>query len=130
MQNRISTPETIESSQESTPSSSVGLTFATAEMLTFPDINLDTTPSPQAEAVTKSRGGTVEYPETVVYNKARIVPLGVIIYTRNGRQRKTQGAGIILRLGRAQQAQRHILRSSHHAPLSKLFSEIQMPDER
>ncbi|KAK3946354.1 hypothetical protein QBC46DRAFT_369562 [Diplogelasinospora grovesii] len=38
------------------------------------------------EGVTKSNGGTLDYPETVVYNEASIVPIGLIMYTRKGWQ--------------------------------------------
>ncbi|CAG9941520.1 unnamed protein product [Clonostachys rosea f. rosea IK726] len=35
-------------------------------------------------AVTKANGGSVEYPEIVVYRDDAIVPVGVILYTREG----------------------------------------------
>jgi Poly(ADP-ribose) polymerase catalytic domain len=34
------------------------------------------------EAVTKPHGGAVEYPETAVYSEGAIIPIGLIIYTR------------------------------------------------
>lgn len=38
----------------------------------------------QVEALTRREGGSVEYPETVVYDNGAIVPIGVVIYKRWG----------------------------------------------
>ena len=37
----------------------------------------------QVEAVTKSQGGEVEYPETIVYREDAILPSVVVVYTRH-----------------------------------------------
>ncbi|KAJ5517778.1 hypothetical protein PEX1_051700 [Penicillium expansum] len=41
-------------------------------------------PCDSVEGLTKAEGGQLEYPETVVYDPARIKPLGLVVYTREG----------------------------------------------
>ncbi|KAJ5634361.1 hypothetical protein N7528_002203 [Penicillium herquei] len=36
------------------------------------------------EGLTTANGGTLKYPETVIYDPARIKPLGLVVYTREG----------------------------------------------
>lgn len=46
-------------------------------------------PSPDhdsVEAATRAEDGVVNYPLTVVYNPSAIVPVGLIVYTRQGWQ--------------------------------------------
>jgi hypothetical protein len=38
----------------------------------------------QVEGATKAEGGALEYRETVVYDPARIKPIGLVVYTREG----------------------------------------------
>ncbi|KAF9891386.1 hypothetical protein FE257_004242 [Aspergillus nanangensis] len=38
------------------------------------------------EGATKPEGGTLEYPETVVFNEKNIKPVGLVVYTREGWQ--------------------------------------------
>ncbi|KAJ5720965.1 uncharacterized protein N7483_008899 [Penicillium malachiteum] len=41
-------------------------------------------PCDSVEGVTKANGGSLLYPETVIYDAARIKPLGLVVYTREG----------------------------------------------
>ncbi|KAJ5717659.1 hypothetical protein N7488_003305 [Penicillium malachiteum] len=36
------------------------------------------------EGITRANGGALNYPETVIYDAARIKPLGLVVYTREG----------------------------------------------
>ncbi|KAK3292360.1 uncharacterized protein B0H64DRAFT_445300 [Chaetomium fimeti] len=61
------------------------------QMLAYPDT---TRTGPDhgfncVEAVLKPQGGSVNYPETVVYRNDYIVPVGLIIYTREGWSSRT-----------------------------------------
>ncbi|KAL8383201.1 hypothetical protein RB595_006793 [Gaeumannomyces hyphopodioides] len=40
----------------------------------------------QVKAVTKANGGSVEYPETIVYQEDYIVPVAILVYEREGWQ--------------------------------------------
>ncbi|OQE38358.1 hypothetical protein PENCOP_c008G06901 [Penicillium coprophilum] len=41
-------------------------------------------PCDSVEGLTKAEGGQLDYQETVVYDPARIKPLGLVVYTREG----------------------------------------------
>ncbi|KAJ6028424.1 hypothetical protein N7540_004000 [Penicillium herquei] len=41
-------------------------------------------PCDSVEGLTKAKGGKLVYPETVIYDTARIKPLGLVVYTREG----------------------------------------------
>ncbi|KAH6622564.1 hypothetical protein F5144DRAFT_550240 [Chaetomium tenue] len=61
------------------------------QMLAHPDTTR-TAPDPGfncVEAVLKPQGGSVNYPETVVYRNDYIVPVGLIMYTREGWSART-----------------------------------------